>query len=212
MKVPDDFDLQPAAAAGLAYHTAWHSLIRRAKLRVGEKVLIVGASGGVNTACIQIAKLAGGSVFVVGSSAEKLDRAKALGADFVFNRAQDPNWSKWIYTATAKAGVDLVVDNVGAESMAQSLRAAGKGGRIVTVGNTSGASFEIDNRYIFGKHLSIIGSTMGTQQDFKEVMELVFTGKLESVVDRDFPLADAAAAFQRLEAGEQFGKITLSIP
>jgi NADPH:quinone reductase-like Zn-dependent oxidoreductase len=151
-------------------------------------------------------------VYVVGSNQEKLNRAETLGAEFICDRSQEPNWSKWVYSATEKQGVDLVVDNVGADSFTQSIRAASKGGRIVTVGNTTGAKFELDNRYIFGKHLSIIGSTMGTLRDFREVMELIFAGKLEPALDMDFSLANASRAMQRLETGEQFGKISLSIP
>lgn len=211
LNIPSDFEPRAAAGAGLVFQTGWHSLIHRAGLQAGETVLIVGASGGVNTACIQIAKFAGATTYVVGSSQEKIERALDLGADFVYDRSQEPNWSKWVYKATAKEGVNLVVDNVGADSMAQSLRAVRKGGRIVTVGNTSGETFEIDNRFIFGKHLTIIGSTMGTLRDFRQVMGLIFDGKLISVLDQDYPLAEADSALRRLEEGQQFGKITLSI-
>jgi NADPH:quinone reductase-like Zn-dependent oxidoreductase len=208
--LPSGFDEHRAAAAGLVFHTAWHSLITRAVLRPAETVLVVGASGGVNQASIQIAKLAGATVYVVGSSAEKLAVAEALGADYLIDRSKDENWSKTVYQMTGKRGVDVVVDNVGT-TFAQSFRAAGKGGRILTVGNTGGARFEIDNRFIFARHLSIIGSTMGTLQDFATVMDLVFAGKLQPRVDCTFPLAEAAKAQQRLENGGQTGKITLEI-
>ena len=170
----------------------------------------MGASGGVNTASIQIAKLAGAVVFVVGSSPAKLALAESLGADYLIDRSKDENWSKAVYNLTDKRGVDVVVDNVGT-TFAQSFRAACKGGRILTVGNTGGAKFEIDNRFMFGKHLSLLGSTMGTRQDFSEVMGLVFSGKLKPVLDREFPLAEAAAAHERLQSGEQLGKITLLV-
>jgi NADPH:quinone reductase-like Zn-dependent oxidoreductase len=173
-------------------------------------VLVVGASGGVNTASIQIASLTGAEVFVVGSSAAKLKLAEELGAQHLIDRSQDDNWPKSVYTLTGKRGVDVVVDNVGT-TFPSSFRAAAKGGRILTVGNSGGAKFEIDNRFIFGKHLSIIGSSMGTRADFATVMELVFTGKLKPVVDREYPLKEAAAAQERLEEGEQLGKITLRI-
>jgi NADPH:quinone reductase-like Zn-dependent oxidoreductase len=208
--VPAGFELRMAAAAALVFHTAWHSLIVRGGLRPGESVLVVGASGGVNTACIQIAKLAGATVFVVGSGEEKLKLAESLGADYLIDRSKDENWSKTIYGLTSKRGVDVVVDNVGT-TFPSSFRTATKGGRILTVGNSGGAKVEIDNRQIFGKHLSILGSSMGTRADFATVMELVFTGKLKPVLDRDFPLKDAGAAQERLEKGEQLGKITLSI-
>ena len=122
----------------------------RAGLRPSESVLVVGASGGVNSACIQIAKLSGATIYVVGSSAEKLTLAKSLGADYLIDRMKEENWSKTIYGLTNKRGVDVVVDNVGT-TFRLSFRAAAKGGRVLTGGNGR-AKFEIDNRQIFGKH------------------------------------------------------------
>jgi NADPH:quinone reductase-like Zn-dependent oxidoreductase len=208
--IPPHLDERAAAAAALAFQTAWHSLITRGGLRAGESVLVVGASGGVNTACIQIARLAGATVFVVGSSPEKLALAESLGAQHLIDRSKDENWPKAIYLLTGKRGVDVVVDNVGT-TFPQSFRAARKGGRILTVGNTAGYKVEIDNRYIFAKHLSLIGSTMSTQAEFRTVMELVYAGRLKPVLDRSFPLSQASAAQQRLESGQQMGKITLKI-
>jgi NADPH:quinone reductase-like Zn-dependent oxidoreductase len=115
-----------------------------------------------------------------------------------------------VYQLTGKRGVDVIVDNIGT-TFPQSFRAARKGGRILTVGNTGGAVFEIDNRFIFGKHLAIIGSTMGTLKDFATVMDLVFAGRLKPVIDRVFPLAEAKAAQERLESGMQMGKVVLEI-
>lgn len=211
MVIPEGFEFQKAAATGLVYHTAWHSLVTRGKLHPDETVLIVGASGGVNTASIQVAKFLGCRVFVVGSNERKLKLAEDLGADEIIDRSLHPDWSAQVWELTDKLGVEVVIDNVGAGSFPLSMRAAKVGGRILTVGNTAGAKFEIDNRYIFGKHLSIIGSTMGTVNDFHQVMGLVFEGKLMPVLDREFPLEQAAKAHQRLEAGKQMGKITLAI-
>ena len=146
--MPPDYDLRKAAAAALVFHTAWHSLIVRGGLRPGESVLVVGASGGVNSACIQIAKLSGATVYVVGSGAEKLRLAELLGADYLIDRMKEENWSKTVYGLTNKRGVDVVVDNVGT-TFPLSFRAAAKGGRILTVGNSAGAKFEIDNRLNF---------------------------------------------------------------
>lgn len=210
LRLPDDFEPQVAAAAALVYHTAWHSLIKRAGLYPGESVLVVGASGGVNTAYIQIARYAGAKVFVVGSNAEKLRLAEEMGAEVLIDRSKEENWSKAVFELTGKRGVDIVVDNVGS-TYPLSFRAARKGGRILTVGNTGGPKIEIDNRYIFGKHLSLIGSTTGTRRDFAEVMELVFAGKLQPALDRSYPLKEARQAQERLERGEQMGKITLEI-
>jgi len=211
LRLPDDFPFEQAAAAALVFQTAWHSLVTRGQLRAGETVLVVGAGGGVNTASIQIAKLAGCTVYVVGSDAAKCARAQALGADVTIDRSQD-DWGRKVYQLTGKRGVDVVVDNVGAATMMTSLRCARKGGRILTVGNTAGAKFEFDNRYMFGKHLSLIGSTMSTRADFAAVMGLVFAGKLKPVIDAAFPLSDIRAAHERMEQGEVFGKIVLTLP
>ena len=209
-KLPDDFDFHQAAAATLVYQTAWHSLISRGQLKAGETVLIVGSGGGVNTASIQVAKFAGAEVIVVGSSADKLAQAESLGADILVDRSKNEEWSKAVFTATNKRGVDVVVDNVGTTYM-QSLRCLKKGGRLLTVGNSGAPRFEIDNRYIFAKHLSIIGSTMSHLKDFATVMDLVVAGKLQPVIDKTFPLKDAAAAQERLWKGENFGKVTLEV-
>lgn len=209
--LPGHVSFAEAAAASLVFVTAWHSLITRGGLRPAESVLIVGAGGGVNTACIQVAKLAGGTVYVVGSTDEKLAQAKALGADAVIRRDVAGGWSRAVYQLTAKRGVDVVVDNVGAATLTDSLRAAARGGRILTVGNTSGAAVEIDNRLIFGKHLSLIGSTMGPHQDYVTVMNLVFKGKLKAVIGATYPLEQVREAHRALEAGDVFGKIVLAV-
>ncbi|NIM93115.1 MAG: zinc-binding dehydrogenase [Anaerolineales bacterium] len=211
LHIPDGFEYRTAAAASLVFITAWHSLVTRGSLKPGESVLIVGASGGVNMASIQVAKYVGAEVFVVGSNEEKLIIAQSIGADVLIDRATDTDWAKTAYQMTGREGVDVVVDNVGAGTMPLSMRAARKGGRILTVGNTAGPKFEIDNRYIFGKHLSILGSTMGTTDDFHHVMDLVFKGQLRPVLDQNYSLQDANQAHMRLESGEQMGKITLEI-
>lgn len=211
LSIPEGFDLSLAAAAGLVYHTAWHSLVTRGAVQSGQSLLVVGASGGVNTASIQIGKYLGATVYVIASDARKVKLAQELGADYVFDRSQEPNWSKQIYLATDKRGVDVVVDNVGSATMASSLRAARIGGKVLTVGNTSGPKFEFDNRYMFGKHLSLIGSTMGTNADFIEVMQLIFAGNLIPALDQVYPLSDARQAYERLQSGEQMGKLALII-
>ena len=209
-KLPADFNYHQAAAAALVYQTAWHSLVVRGNLQKGEKILIVGAGGGVNTASIQIADYIGARVIVVGSDAGKLERAKSIGADVLIDRSKEADWSKSVFLATEKRGVDVVVDNVGTTFM-QSLRTLRKGGRLLTVGNSGGPRFEIDNRYMFAKHLSIIGSTMSTIAEFNEVMDLIVAGKLNPVLDKTYPLPEAAAAQERLWKNENFGKITLDI-
>jgi NADPH:quinone reductase-like Zn-dependent oxidoreductase len=210
VRLPDDFPFEQAAAAALVFQTAWHSLITRGRLRAGETVLVVGAGGGVNTAAIQIARLAGCAVYVVGSDEKKLALALALGADVLIDRSKE-DWGKKVYALTGRRGVDVVVDNVGAATMMTSLRCARKGGRVLTVGNTSGPKFELDNRYLFGKHLSLIGSTMSTRAEFAVVMGLVFAGKLKPVIDAVFPLSGIRAAHEKMERGEVLGKIVLSL-
>jgi NADPH:quinone reductase-like Zn-dependent oxidoreductase len=208
LRIPEPIAFEAAAASALVSLTAWHSLMTKGKLRPGETLLVIGAGGGVNTAAIQIAKLAGCTVYVVGSDENKLKQAKTLGADFLIDRSKE-DWGKKIYQLTNKKGVDVVVDNVGAATMMSSLRAVRRGGRILTVGNTAGATFEIDNRYIFGKHVTIIGSTMGTLTDFATVMKLVFDGKMHIPIDSSYPLSEVRTAHEKMESGDYFGKILL---
>ncbi|MEZ4642524.1 MAG: zinc-binding dehydrogenase [Chloroflexota bacterium] len=211
VKLPADFPFTHAAAASLVYVTAWHSLITVGGLQAGESVLIVGAGGGVNTAAIQIAKLAGaGPIYVVGSSAAKLEQAQQLGADVLINR-HETDWGRAIFKATNRQGVDIVVDNVGAATYFTSLRALKKGGRLLTVGNTSGPKFEFDNRLMFAKHLRILGSTMGPHRDYEKVMELVFNGRLQPVIDTIYPLHEGLAALQKLQDGDVMGKLVLTM-
>ncbi len=209
-KLPADFDTHQAAAAALVYQTAWHSLVVRGNIQKDETVLIVGAGGGVNTASVQIAKYIGARVVIIGSDAQKLEMAKSIGADILIDRSKETDWSKSVFVATNKRGVDVAVDNVGTTFM-QSLRALRKGGRLLTVGNSGGPRFEIDNRYMFAKHLSIIGSTMSTIYDFKEVMDLIVGGKLKPILDKTYPLKDAGLAQERLWKNKNFGKLTLEI-
>lgn len=209
-KLPAGFDYHQAAAAALVYQTAWHSLVVRGNLQKDETILIVGAGGGVNTASIQIAHYLGARVIAVGSEAGKLERARSIGADILIDRSKEADWSKSVFLATEKRGVDVVVDNVGTTFM-QSLRTLRKGGRLLTVGNSGGPRFEIDNRYMFARHLSIIGSTMSTIAEFNEVMDLIVAGTLKPILDITYPLQEAAAAQERLWRNENFGKITLDI-
>jgi NADPH:quinone reductase-like Zn-dependent oxidoreductase len=210
LRLPDHVSYAAAAAAALVYLTAWHSLITRGQLRPGETVLIVGAGGGVNSASIQVAKLAGAKVYVVGSSANRLEQARALGADELIDRSAE-DWSKAIFKRTNRRGVDVVVDNVGQETLHGSIRAVRKGGRILIVGNTSGPQTEIDLRYVFSKHISIIGSTMAPHSDFMTAMGLIFEGKLRPVIGATYPLERTADAHRALEKGEVFGKIVIEI-
>jgi NADPH:quinone reductase-like Zn-dependent oxidoreductase len=207
--LPEDWTYPQAAAPLLVALTAWRMLKHRARLKPGESVLIIGAGGGVNSMAIQIGKFLGAQVLVVASDAEKAERALDLGADAVFDRSQ-VDWSKEVFKYTGRRGADVVVDNVGQATLPLSLRAAARAGRIVIVGNTSSPQAQIDTRFIFGKQLSLIGSTMGSHQDFHEVTELLFSGKLKPVIHMLLPLAEGREAYALMERGEHFGKIVLT--
>jgi NADPH:quinone reductase-like Zn-dependent oxidoreductase len=210
LRIPDEVPFTTAAAAALVFVTAWHSLITRGQFQAGEEILVIGAGGGVNTATIQIARLAGARrIFVVGSTDEKLAQAGELGADVLINRHKE-DWGKAVYRETGRQGVDVVVDNVGAPTFPGALRALKRGGRLLTVGNTAGPRFEIDNRLIFGKHLSIIGSTMGPRHDFTTVMDLIFSGQLTPVIDSVTPLSESVGAVERLAQGDVIGKLVIT--
>ncbi|HYM40844.1 MAG TPA: zinc-binding dehydrogenase [Thermoplasmata archaeon] len=211
LPIPVDMDWIPAAAAPLVFMTAWRLLVTRARIRPGEDVLILGAGSGVSTAAIQIAKLAGCTVYTTSSSDAKLQRAKEIGADVVVNYTAMP-WSKAIWELTGKRGVDVVLDHVGEATFKDSLRSLRKGGRLVVPGATTGPMPQIDLRYLFWRQLSVLGSTMANRREFEEVMKLVFMGRLKPVVDRVFPLKEAAQAHAYLERGEQFGKVVLRVP
>lgn len=207
--MPDGWTFPAAAAPLLVGLTAWRMLIHRARLKAGESVLVVGAGGGVNSMALQIAKLAGAKVYVVAGNQEKAKRALEHGADVVIDRSA-ADWGKEIYRLTEKHGVDVVVDNVGQATITRSLMAVARGGRIVIVGNTSGAMSEIDIRYIFGKQVSLIGSTMGSHQDFRDVVALLRDGRLTPVIDRIMPLSEGKEAYGIMEKGDMFGKIVLT--
>jgi len=170
----------------------------------------LGASGGVASAAIQIAKLAGARVIAITSSPEKVAKAKQLGADEALDRSQGDYWpevAKW----SNQRGVDLVVENVGAATWSQSLSSLAKGGRLVTYGRTTGHIGETNISLLFWNQLRIIGSTMSNRKEFADVMKLIFQQKLHPVVDSVFPLAEAGAAYARLESGQQFGKVVIQI-
>ena len=205
--IPDNYPMETAAAAPLVFLTAWRGLVSRGRLRAGESVLITGASGGVATAAVQLARHFGARVYAV-TTGEHEDRVRSLGADVVFDRRQ-VDYSKALWRATDKRGVDLIFDSVGAATWQQNVRSVARGGRIVVYGATTGPVLETDGRVLFWKQADILGTTMSNRTEFRQAMELVFSGTVEPVVDSVLPLADARAAHERLEAGRQFGKIVL---
>ncbi len=210
LHLPDDISFEEAAAVPLVFQTAWRALITQARIRAGEDVLILGASGGVSTAAIQIAKLAGAKVFAVTSTPQKAQQAQRLGADICLNRNEGDYWTT-LAELTHRRGVDVVLDSVGAATWAHSLKSLAKGGRLVTIGRTTGNMGETDLGLILWHQLHIIGSIMANRKEFLDVMRLVFQHKLHPVIDTVFPLEQAHLAYQRLDKGEQFGKIIIRI-
>ena len=206
---PQHLSWEESSAFGLAHLTAWRMLINRGGLFPGETVLIHGIGGGVSVACLQLAKLAGAQVIVTSRSEEKLQRAVDLGADHVL--PSDDQVARGVRGLTGKRGADVVVDSVGAATWMQSLKAAAKGGRIVTCGATSGANPAEEIRLIFWNQLSIIGSTMGSREDWRRLVTALNDHQLRPVIDTVLPLAEGRAAYERMEQAEQFAKIVLSI-
>jgi len=207
---PEDLTWEQAAAIPLVFQTAWHMLITRAELQPGEDVLVLGAGSGVGSAAIQIAKFFGARVLTTAGSEEKLAKAKELGADHLINYKTQKIRDE-VRRITDKRGVDVVVEHVGAASWEDSLSSLAPTGRLVTCGATTGYDGKVDLRFLFSRQLSLLGSYMGTKSELHRVMKLVAAGKLKPVVDRVFPLAEAAAAHAYLESSSQFGKVVLSI-
>lgn len=210
---PPDGDLSwpEAAAFSLVSLTAWRMLMTRARLRPGERVLIWGVGGGVSSTALRIAKLAGAYVIVTSSSDQKLAVARDLGADATVNHATR-NVVSEVRALTAKRGVDLVVESVGEATWDQSLRVLARGGRLVTCGATTGARVSLDVRRLFWHQWTILGSTMGSREDYQQVVRLLGQGSLRPLIDSTFPLHEGVEAMRRLEQGGQMGKIVVEIP
>jgi NADPH:quinone reductase-like Zn-dependent oxidoreductase len=210
LPLPDHVSYEDAASFILTNMTAWRMVVTQGRVRPGQDVLILGVGGGVSSTAVQIAKLCGARVIVTSSSDAKLERARQLGADIGINYARE-DWAKVVWEKTGKRGVDVVVENVGAQTWKQSLRSLAKGGRLVTCGATTGPIGETDIRIVFWNQISIIGSTMANAKEFHDVMRLFFGGRLRAIVDEIVPLKDGAAAQRRLAEGQQFGKIVLTL-
>ena len=200
---------EQAAAPNLVATTTWRMLFTQGKLVKGETILVVGSGGGVNSLSIQLASALGVEVIALCGSKEKEKRAKELGAKHTVLYKEVTDWHRAVHKITDKKGVDLVVDNVGEQTFVKSLKSLKQGGRLVTVGNTSGYSIALDNRLIFAKQLSIIGSTMGSKQDLQDCLSFMKEHEIEVVIDSVTPLSDGIKMLEKLERGEQFGKIVL---
>jgi NADPH:quinone reductase-like Zn-dependent oxidoreductase len=208
--LPDGLSFGEAAAFPLVFETAYRLLVTKAGLSEGEWILLWGIGSGVATAGLAIAKALGAKALVTSSSDEKLERARELGADAAVNHA-DGDVIAAVKEATGGAGVDVVLEHVGEATWARSLRAARAGGRIAVCGATTGANPPAALHRIWWKQLTIYGSTMGTKEDFEGAYELVKSGRARPVIDSVLPLAEARAGHERMEAGEQFGKIVFAI-
>ena len=207
---PENLAFEEAAAVPLVFQTAWHMLVDRAQLQAGEDVLILGAGSGVGSAAIQIAKFFGARVITTAGSDAKLEKARQLGADHVINHKTQKIRDE-VRRITNRRGVDVVFEHVGTATWDDSLASLALAGRLVTCGNTTGYDAKIDLRFLFSRQLSLLGSYMGVKSELHTVMKLVAAGHLKPVVDRVFPLAEAAAAHTYLESGQQFGKVVLKV-
>jgi NADPH:quinone reductase-like Zn-dependent oxidoreductase len=209
-RIPESVGDDEAAAFTLATLTAWRMVVTRARVQAGDHVLIWGIGGGVAQAALQICAARGATTWVTSSDDQKLERARALGATETVNH-RGVDVGKLIRDRTGKRGMDVVIDNVGQATWAQSLGALGRGGRLVTCGGTSGPNLATDVRRLFWNQWTIMGSTMGTEAEFDAIVGELSRGRLRPVVDSVFPLADGRAAFERLGSGSQFGKIVVSM-
>jgi NADPH:quinone reductase-like Zn-dependent oxidoreductase len=202
---PSGLSWEEAASLPLVTVTAWHMLVTRANVQPGEDVLVHAAGSGVGSVAIQIAKLRGARVITTASSDDKLAKARELGADETVNYTRD-DWPKEVRRLTDRKGVDVVVEHTGAGSIS----ALKNNGRLVTCGATSGFDARTDLRQVFYRHLTLLGSFMGSKSELLEAMQFVSTGKIRGVVDRVLPLSEARQAHELIEDRAQFGKIVLA--
>ncbi|MFQ6110648.1 MAG: zinc-binding dehydrogenase [Nitrospinota bacterium] len=208
--IPRGMSYEEIAATPLVFQTAWHMLVARVGLRAGEDVLIQAAGSGTGTAAIQIAKLLGARVFATAGSDEKCAKAKELGADEAINYKKK-DFSEEVKRLTGGRGVDVVFDTVGADTWEKCLKSLARQGRLVTCGCTSGPTVQNDIRYLYMKHISIVGSTMGTKGEFLTLLSLFGQGKLKPTIDRTFPLPEARAALEVMKGRGFFGKLVLTV-
>jgi NADPH:quinone reductase-like Zn-dependent oxidoreductase len=205
----EGYPFEEAACLPITFGTAWRMLVTHAGVQPGDDVLVHGAGGGVGIAAVQIAKLAGARVFATASSGAKLERLRALGADVPIDYVADREWDATVRRLTGKRGVDVIVETVGAATWERSIRALGKGGRLVTSGATSGPIGPTDIRYLFRREHRVLGSNGWTHNDLLTITRLAFDGKLRPVVDRVLPLEQAAEGERAMEARQVFGKVVI---
>jgi NADPH:quinone reductase-like Zn-dependent oxidoreductase len=207
--IPDGLDFNQGASVPLVFLTAWHMLVGRAGIRPGQTVLVLGASSGVGIAAIQVAKLFNTRVITTAGDEAKLEKARALGADYGINHYKQ-KISEEVRKITDKEGVDIVVEHVGPATWEESLKSLKPAGTLVTCGATTGPTVSIDLRFVYSRQLSLLGSYVGTMGELYEVLGHVFAGRLKPVVDRTFPLSETRAAHEHMEKSQMFGKIVLN--
>lgn len=211
MPYPQGLAFPAAAAFPLVFLTAWHLLLTRARLRPGETVLVLGASGGVGSAAVQIGALAGARVLAAVGDDARRERVRALGAEAVFNyRTEDV--AAAVAAATGGRGVDVVADHAGRATWETALASLARGGRLANCGATTGTEITFDLREFYRRQLSLVGSFLGTRAELRRIIGLVERGRLRPVLDRTFPLAEAAAAHRYVEERRHFGKVVLTVP
>ena len=210
LAIPATLSFEQAASVPLVFVTAWHMLVGLARVRPGQTVLVLGGGSGVGIAAIQIAKMFQCRVIATAGSEEKLDKARALGADFGIDHYLQ-KISEEVRKITSREGVDVVIEHVGAATWDESMRSLKSGGTLVTCGATTGPEVKVDLRHLFARQLSLLGSYMGTMSDFHEVMGHVFAGRLKPVVDRVFELQDLRSAHEYLEKSAMFGKVVVRV-
>ncbi len=205
---PANLSFEQAAAVPRVFLTAWHMLAGRARVRPGEDVLVVGASGGVGSAAVQIAKLLGARVLATAGGAERARRARELGADEIIDHASEDLGAR-VRALTGRKGADVVIEHVGGPVFEAAVGALARNGRLVTCGATIGPRATLDLNLLFGRHLSLLGSWMGRRAELVEALKFVSAGRLVPVVDVVLPLAEARQAHERIEARRMFGKVVL---
>ena len=206
---PKAMSWEEAAAIPLTSITAMQMVKRKARVKPGDRVLVVGAGGGVAIMALQLAKAAGAWVCATTGGADKVAKVQALGADHVIDYKASPDWAKEAFVATGKKGFDAILDSTGAATFGKSVRLLGLGGRLVTCGATTGGPSEVDVRNIFWRQLSILGSTMGVPQDLTDALRMWEQGRLKVVVDSVWPLDQVKDAMAHLERAGQFGKVVI---
>ena len=207
-RLPSQVSFQDAAASQIAFGTAWHVLINRGGLRAGNTVLIQAAGSGIGSAAIQVAGLAGATIFATASSEQKLQRAKALGAHHLINYTEG-NFAQRVLELTGGKGVDVVMEHIGGNVFTRSLECLKTDGVIVTVGAHAGEVVPLDIIPFFRRQLRLVGSKNATLTELRTVMGFVAEGRLKPVVHATFPLADAAQAHRVVASREIFGKVLL---